>query len=169
MDMQGNELDELFRSSLDGLEIEPSPQVWADITKQIDADKRKRSLIPFLSIAAGIILMLVIGVLLIPKQVKVNNDQHPLVKRVVKGTSPMMVKVNSAVLKVYQKKKKTKMIVIASVNHLAASNISKAGIGRARKLIVQKEEMKKNNGSQPGLATRGDDLASAVMPDNSGD
>ena len=53
MDMQDKELDKLFQSSLDDMEIEPSAHVWGEIAGKLDAAKRKRSLAPYLSFAAG--------------------------------------------------------------------------------------------------------------------
>ena len=174
MDMQGNELDELFRSSLDELEIQPSAHVWTGITRHLDASKRKRSLVSVLSIAAGIVLMLTIGMLFIPKQIKVNK-QHPLANRVVKSMS-LVTKTPSVVLSNKQQNKKTEKAVIASANHLAAAkferlgNSNRADMDKTKKLKAQKEKLAKVN-SDPDvvLAARGDELASAVVPDHTGD
>ncbi|MDB5158729.1 MAG: hypothetical protein JWR50_3436 [Mucilaginibacter sp.] len=76
MDMQDKELDRLFQQKLDDLEIQPSARVWQGINAELNTDKRKRTLLPLLSAAAGIILMITAGVLFIPKQPVKNNDQH---------------------------------------------------------------------------------------------
>jgi hypothetical protein len=172
MDMQGNELDELFRSSLDELEIQPSAHVWTGIAAELDAGKRKRSLVSFLSIAAGIILALTIGLLFIPKQVKVSK-QHPLANRIVKKTSPV-TKTAPEVLSGEQQNKRTEKPVIASANHLATAKPeslnNRVDADRTKKLRVQKEELARiNNELQGVLTSRGDDLASAVIPDHNGD
>jgi hypothetical protein len=167
MDMRGKELDDLFRSSLDELEIQPSAQVWAGITKQLDADKRKRSLVSFLSIAAGIILALVIGVLFMPKQVKVKN-QNQLVNRVVKDVAPVIKNTPVTV----QPNKKGAESVITPDNHLVAIKIEKANRKTAednakrKKLNEQKVVPKTMATPDALLATRGDDLASAVIADD---
>jgi hypothetical protein len=67
MDMQDKEFDKLFSSKLEGLEIEPSAKVWKGINGELSGNKRK-SLIPFLSIAASIIVLIAAGVLFIPKK-----------------------------------------------------------------------------------------------------
>ena len=169
MDMQGNELDEFFRSSLDELEIQPSAHVWAGIANRLDADKRKRSLIPFLSIAAGIVLLLTMGVLFISKQVKVNKP-NPLVNRIVKKTSPL-TKTVPAVLSNVQQNKKTENAVITPANHLAAVKIertnSSADADRTKKIKAQQGRLTAgNNDPQAVLTARGNDLANAVIPDN---
>lgn len=170
--MQGNELDELFRSSLDELEIQPSAHVWTGIAVELDAGKRKRSLVSFLSIAAGIVLALTIGVLFMPKQVKVNKHD-PLATRIVKKTFPV-AKTAPAVLSDEQQNKKATKAVIAPTNHLAAVKVerpnNRADADRAKRLKVQQEGLAKiNNDPQGVLTSRGDDLASAVIPDHTGD
>jgi len=65
--MQDKEFDKLFSSKLEGLEIEPSVKVWKGINGAISGNKRKK-LIPVLSIAASIIVLIAAGVLFIPKK-----------------------------------------------------------------------------------------------------
>ncbi|WP_090473279.1 hypothetical protein [Mucilaginibacter sp. OK268] len=170
MDMQGNELDELFRSSLDELEMQPSAHVWTGIAAELDAGKRKRSLVSFWSIAAGIVLALTIGVLFMPKQVRVNK-QDPLANRIVKQTSPV-TKTIPVVLADQQQNKKVTKAVIAPTNHLAAVKLERLNnkADKTKKLRVQQEGLAKiNNEPQAVLTSRGDDLASAVIPDHTGD
>jgi len=170
--MQGNELDELFRSSLDELEIQPSAHVWTGIAAELDAGKRKRSLVSFLSIAAGIILALTIGMLFMPKQVKINNQQSSA-NRIVKNAS-QVAKTVPVVRSDEQQNKKTEKAVIAPANRLAAVKVERANnradADRTKRLKVQKEGLAKiDNEPQGVLATRGDELASAVIPDHTGD
>ncbi len=65
--MQDKDFDKLFSSKLDGLEIEPSAKVWKGINEELGGNKRKK-LVPFLSIAASIIVLIAAGVLFIPKK-----------------------------------------------------------------------------------------------------
>ncbi|WP_162997090.1 hypothetical protein [Mucilaginibacter kameinonensis] len=74
--MQDKELDRLFQRKLDNLEIQPSARVWQDISAGLNADKRKRILLPLLSAAAGVILLITAGILFIPKQPIKHSDQH---------------------------------------------------------------------------------------------
>jgi hypothetical protein len=60
MNMHDNELDNLFRSKLDGLEVEPSAQVWENISAELNSSK-KRTLSPVWSIAASLTLLIGAG------------------------------------------------------------------------------------------------------------
>ncbi|TWI99302.1 hypothetical protein JN11_02619 [Mucilaginibacter frigoritolerans] len=75
MDMQDKELDELFSSKLDNFEVQPSAQVWDNISAGLTDKKRKKSLIPFLSVAASITVLVTAYVLFIPQ--KQNTGTHP--------------------------------------------------------------------------------------------
>ena len=167
MDMRDNELDKLFQSALNDHEIEPSAHVWTGITARLDADKRKRSLVPFLSIAAGIMLLVTIGILFIPKTVQV-NDLHPS-KKIAKNTLPVN-KVNPVVQQADQQNKSDKKVVIAPVNSLASIKNIKADKGTVphKKAMVpeQKPDITKPT-AEPELvlATRGNDLVNPVVPD----
>ena len=70
MAMQDKEFDDLFRSKLDGFETEPSPAVWGGVANGLDADKRKRKLASFFSIAASIIVLAAAGIVFIPQKQK---------------------------------------------------------------------------------------------------
>jgi hypothetical protein len=85
MEMQDKDFDELFRSKLDKFEAEPSANVWAGIAGELGAGKPKRSLMPFLSIAASIIVLVAAGILFIPQKVKVNS-KAPVQNRIAKTT-----------------------------------------------------------------------------------
>ncbi|MDB5061522.1 MAG: hypothetical protein JWP67_1365 [Mucilaginibacter sp.] len=74
MDMQDKEIDQLFRSEFENFEIKPSQQVWGGINDRLDANRRKKALLPYLSIAASILVVVAIGLYFIP-QVKVNSKK----------------------------------------------------------------------------------------------
>jgi hypothetical protein len=75
MNMQDNEFDDLFRSKLGGLEVQPSAQVWDNIVAGLGAEK-KRSIIPMLSMAATILILLAAGTwFLLDKPVKQVQNQ----------------------------------------------------------------------------------------------
>src|ERR1700744_1830410 len=69
MNMQDKELDNLFRSKLDDFETEPSAKVWENIDAGLKNGNRKRILLPLLSAAASIIVLVTAGVLLISHSV----------------------------------------------------------------------------------------------------
>jgi len=57
MEMQDKEFDQLFNSKLGGFEVEPSEQVWQNITRELDGKKARRSIMPYLGIAASVIII----------------------------------------------------------------------------------------------------------------
>jgi hypothetical protein len=60
MNMQDNEFDDLFRSKLSDLEVQPSAQVWDHIAAGLGTPKKK-SIIPMLSMAASVLVLLAAG------------------------------------------------------------------------------------------------------------
>jgi hypothetical protein len=88
MSMQDKEFDEAFRSKLDDLTIEPTGSVWETIDHRLDKGKRKRSLMPFLSVAASIVVLVAAGLLIIPQK-QAGNGSHP-VKNVIAKTIPAL-------------------------------------------------------------------------------
>jgi hypothetical protein len=89
MEMQDNEFDDLFRSKLDGFEAAPSANVWAGIDAELNSKKRKKILMPFLSIAASIIVLVGAGLFFIPQKQPVNN-YHTVKKGGTKATQPVI-------------------------------------------------------------------------------
>ncbi len=82
--MQDNELDELFRSRLSGMEMEPSAHIWDNIAANIDT--KKRSWAPVIRIAAAVLILLTAGLwFLMDKPAKV--QQQMAAKRPVKSHS----------------------------------------------------------------------------------
>ncbi|PJJ83915.1 hypothetical protein CLV57_0910 [Mucilaginibacter auburnensis] len=85
--MQDKEFDQLFNSKLNDFEIEPSPMVWKNIVEELDGKKEpKRSLMPYLSIAASVIILAAASVLFFNRDVK-KDDDKPL--KLVKETKPV--------------------------------------------------------------------------------
>jgi hypothetical protein len=68
MDMQDREFDDVFRDKLDGFEAEPSTKVWMGIDSTLDEKSRKKAIMPWLSIAASIMVLVSAGLLFIPKK-----------------------------------------------------------------------------------------------------
>jgi hypothetical protein len=103
MDMQDKEFDDLFRSKLDGFEAEPSRNVWTGIDAELSGNRRKKILMPFLSIAASIIVLVAAGILFIPEKGKVTG-KHPVQNKIAKTsatliTSPIVKSQSKPVLK----------------------------------------------------------------------
>ena len=77
--MQDKEFDRLFKSKLDGHETEPSPMVWNSIANELHGKKAKRRMMPYLSIAASIIILVSAGLILF------NQTEDTFVKPVKRG------------------------------------------------------------------------------------
>ncbi len=95
--MQDKEFDNLFRSKLDGFETEPSANVWEGIDAELRTGNRRRIMVPLLSAAASIIVLVTAGVLLIPHHIK-NTEGHSVKTTVAKRDttvqSPIVVPSN---------------------------------------------------------------------------
>jgi uncharacterized protein (UPF0333 family) len=65
MIMSDKDIDQLFYAKLSGMEIEPSARVWENIVKETDGTKKQKSSLPFLQIAAGVILLMSFGFFLL--------------------------------------------------------------------------------------------------------
>jgi hypothetical protein len=129
MDMQDKELDRLFQQKLDDLEIQPSAHVWQGISSELNADKRKRTLLPLLSAAAGVILLITAGILFIPKQpVKHNDRSTAIVKTHETVKPPVAVKVEPVVPPTPVQNKVPANPVIAPVNNIAHVNKTKTNL-----------------------------------------
>jgi len=86
--MQDKEMDELFRSKLDGFEMEPSAKVWPGIAAELNQPRKKNILMPFLSVAASIIVLAGAGLLFIPKKEVVKHKGQTVVA-VTRATAPV--------------------------------------------------------------------------------
>ena len=129
MDMQDKELDRLFQQKLDDLEIQPSAHVWQGINAESNAGRRKGILLPLLSAAAGVILLITAGILFIPKQRGKHND-HPteIVKTHQPVTQPVAVTVKPVVRPTTAQNKVPANPVIAPVNTIAHVNKTKSNL-----------------------------------------
>ena len=117
--MQDKEFDKLFSSKLEGLEINPSAKVWKGINGEISGNKHNK-LIPFLSIAASIIVLIAAGVLFIPKK---DSVVKPLIKKSLAANKP--VKVKPEIIVKPQTLIAPKTVVIAVNKPVHLSHISK--------------------------------------------
>jgi len=99
MDMQDKDFDQLFRSKLDDFEAEPAGKVWDGIVDGLNGKRRYRALLPWLSIAASITLLVAAGILFIPQ--KHPGATKPPVKAAIAQTNlkPVVVKPDSLIVK----------------------------------------------------------------------
>jgi hypothetical protein len=72
MKMSDKDLDKLFSTQLEDMEIEPSAAVWNNIKREVGGEGSTKSrYLPYLQIAAGIIVLLSVALLLRPQTEKV--------------------------------------------------------------------------------------------------
>ncbi|MEO6524442.1 MAG: hypothetical protein ABIN91_22350 [Mucilaginibacter sp.] len=64
MKASDKDFDQLFNSKLGDMEVEPSANVWNNIANELDGKKEKGGL-PFMKIAAGIVLLMAVGLFFI--------------------------------------------------------------------------------------------------------
>jgi hypothetical protein len=74
MNMQDKDFDELFRNKLGDLEVEPGKGLWDNIAAEVVIDKKDRSALPFISIAASVLVLISAGLFFIP-QIKPDATQ----------------------------------------------------------------------------------------------
>jgi hypothetical protein len=131
MDMQDKELDRLFQQKLDDLEIQPSAGVWQGISAELNTDKRRRTLFPLLSAAAGVVLLITAGILFIPKQPVKNSDRHhptEIAQAPKAVQNPIAVKIDPVVPPAPNQNKVPANQVIAPVNNIALVNKTKPNL-----------------------------------------
>jgi len=171
MDMQDKDLDKLFQSALNDYEIEPSANVWTGITGELDAGKRKKVWLPYLSIAAAAVLLITAGVLFIPKEVKTINPK----KDGLAGVShPIKPKTAAGPIQATQPEtaagKKPEEAVAAPANSLTAISIhkrNKKAVTAAPVTAAPARDIAKPDDQQPVLAsaTNRQEVKVAVQPD----
>ena len=69
--MQDKEFDSLFRSKLENFETAPTSQVWDGIVEGLGGKRRYAVLLPWLSIAASVLVLVTAGILFIPQKTTV--------------------------------------------------------------------------------------------------
>lgn len=91
MKTSDKELDDLFTSKLHNLEAEPAANLWQNISEELDRKPKKKSVVPVLRIAVGIVIILSAGLLFLRKDelVKTNPPQK-VVKIVLKKIDPTL-------------------------------------------------------------------------------
>ena len=75
MSMQDNDMDQLFRSKLEHLEVEPHASVWKGIVVELNNKKKNSSLMPVIRIAASVTVFLSVGLFFLLRDYKLPKDQ----------------------------------------------------------------------------------------------
>jgi hypothetical protein len=74
MAMQDKEFDKIFNSKFEDFEVEPSAMVWDNIAEELDGKKAKIVIMPWLSIAATVLVVLGAGVFFLQKGTSVTDQ-----------------------------------------------------------------------------------------------
>lgn len=127
MKTSDKELDDLF-AKLDNFEVEPSANFWQNIESELDKKPKKKSLIPALRIAAGIIVILSVGLLLLRKQETINNQLPKKIAK-VELQKPDLIK-----NKIKNLSDKNSMLLLSAKNKV----VKTASVKSRNKLIVDK-------------------------------
>ncbi len=141
MKTSDKELDDLFASKLDDFEAEPSANLWQNIESELDKKSRKKTLVPVLRIAAGIIVIFSVGLLFLRKQEVITNQlpkktakvelqkQDPAKKQIENlggKNSMLLLSTKNKVVKTASATNKTK--VFAAKNYIDATPKTKENI-----------------------------------------
>jgi hypothetical protein len=170
MEMQDNEFDDLFRSKLEGFEAAPSANVWAGIDAELNNKKHKKILMPFLSIAASIIVLVGAGLFFIPQKQPVSN-YHTAKKG---GTHTPQPVIAVAPVKNDSNATALKLKPVAGHHTTAASAGSVARVIPAKAVkdtpgITEQNTQAKTDGQLAIVPTlqKPNDLNNAIVPDDS--
>lgn len=75
MNTHDKDIDALFRSKLNDLEVEPSAGVYANINHALHSSKPRKSIVPLLRIAASIVIVLSTGLFFLLKDKKAERPR----------------------------------------------------------------------------------------------
>ncbi|MBC7399710.1 MAG: hypothetical protein H7289_07170 [Mucilaginibacter sp.] len=171
MDMQDKEFDKIFNEKFESFEVEPSAMVWDNITEELDGKKTKVVAMPWLSIAASVLVLLTVGVLFLQKNKPAANQpkENKLVANHVE--TPVTITPAQPVETVIAKSVDN----VASITHHQHNNIAPietttTPVNNTSEPVVKATEPVKTN-TQPQLIAAVTDLASthvsttATVPD----
>lgn len=85
--MQDKELDELFRAKLEDFREQPSARVWDTIAAEVVTSRHTRSLLPFISIAASVLVLVAAALFFLPGESETEHKK-PQIAQVPNKTSP---------------------------------------------------------------------------------
>jgi hypothetical protein len=88
MDMQDKEFDRIFSQKFENFEEEPSPMVWDNIAIKVERKKSTRSILPWLSIAATVLIAVTAGIMFLQKGDQAIEQKKPT-KLVAKRVEPV--------------------------------------------------------------------------------
>ncbi|WP_348080466.1 hypothetical protein [Mucilaginibacter sp.] len=165
--MQDKEFDELFRSKLEDFEVEPSKGLWDNIAAEVVIDSKNRSALPFISIAASVLVLVTAGVFFIPKLKQVDNTKPPVTAGVKTGIKPQ---INIAPVKADAVIKTTEPAQVLAVSVAPKVQRTKQSIKKQNNSLPAVKVEEVNNQQQiakvaPKAAPQSDLILTPVKPD----
>ncbi len=96
MAMQDKDFDKLFNQKFEGFEVEPSPMAWDNIAAELDGKKSTRSVMPWIRVAAAVLIIATAGVLFLKNDTQTNDGEKKdkLVANRVKPVVPVKPEVH---------------------------------------------------------------------------
>ncbi len=166
--MQDKEFDELFRSKLEDLEVAPSKGVWDNIAAEVVIGRKNRSALPFISIAASVLVLVTAGVFFIPKLKQ--DDVKPTVTVVVKHADTAGADVAPAQIENAVTETRSAQIAAVTVTHKVhrvKPAIKKQNNGLPAVNVGQLDtNLKQIAQIPPATARQNEAVLAAVKPDN---
>jgi hypothetical protein len=168
MDMQDKAFDDVFRNKLDGFETEPSAKVWVRIDKSLDEKNRRKAIRPWLSIAAGIAVLISAGIWFIPKNTAPGHGQKT---GIAKNTVQLVLKhaASTPVKRTPSTTQASPQLAVNRIEH-AAVQIQKQVYIKPAQDLMAKEPLAgtvQNDTPQPVLAVvtpKPEQLTKPVVP-----
>ncbi|MGI4751171.1 MAG: hypothetical protein ACRYFB_11080 [Janthinobacterium lividum] len=135
MKTSDKQLDDLFNSKLQNLEVEPAANLWQNIDAELDRKPKKKSIIPGLRIAAGILVMLSVGLLFLRKNEPVkSNFPRKITKVVLQKADPNLTQIASL-------DDKNSMLLLSAKNKVIKEALPRSS---KNKVVITKPEIIKN-------------------------
>jgi len=128
MEMQDKEFDNVFSTKLDNFEVEPSKAVWQGINDGLGNNNRKRML-PFLGIAASIIVLIAAGVVLLTQKTTVVKP-HAVKDRIAVNRPAKVIPVTTAIKPQHAIAQPSAIaaVTIIKPKHIEKNTIAKASL-----------------------------------------
>jgi hypothetical protein len=149
MDMQDKEFDRIFNEKFEDFEVEPSAMVWDNIAEELDGKKAKVVMMPWLSIAATVLVVLGAGIFYLQKGeiVKDQPKQNKLVASHVE-TPTTVISAQPVETVIAMPADNVVSIVKHHDNVIPSVNNTSAPVSNTTEPVVKQTEPVKNDNTQ---------------------
>ncbi|RYF51332.1 MAG: hypothetical protein EOO38_03480 [Cytophagaceae bacterium] len=130
MKISDKELDNIFHSKLNDLEVEPNEMVWNNISDQLNNKVKKKSIVPILRIAASVIVVVSVGLLLLQKNGE--TVKKPVRNKVVK----VEIKQQKTVSEPIESTKLNESMLLLSVKNKPVKDVHQNKISNKKRVLI---------------------------------